>query len=60
MQILGDGEAFVNVKGIIPHPLYNKTSNKHDFDFALLHLAKAVELSNNVNLACLPPGNTKT
>jgi hypothetical protein len=53
-QIVGDGEVFINVERIVIHPSFNVTPQ--DNDFALIQLSRSADISNSVNIACLPPG----
>jgi hypothetical protein len=53
-QVVGDGEVFINVERIVIHPSFNVTPQ--DNDFALIQLSRSADISNTVNIACLPTG----
>ena len=58
VQVIGDGEKFINVAAIITHPSYD--SNSQDNDFSLLRLAIPAPISAKIGIACLPPNTTQT
>ena len=58
-QVDGDGETFIPVESITPHPMYNSTTNI-DNDFCLLRLSTPAQISSIVGIVCLPPNTSET
>ena len=57
-QMGGDGETFITVESITPHPMYNSTND--DIDFCLLKLSTPAQISSIVGIVCLPPNTAET